>query len=136
MIKITDFSDDESADDYVNELMLQMEHVPSGQSRAFLLGTFITSVKEISEIILQRGYATLHVTDSDYISLRCLKSNNDVNATVLMQSELQGIDPFDPELDSVTKAKIQFECKYNPWYYFKEVVRASPKVQNVLNKDV
>lgn len=39
----------------------------------------------------------------------------------LMQPELQGVDPYDPMLDLNTKAKIAYECKYNPWYYFREV---------------
>lgn len=39
----------------------------------------------------------------------------------LLQPELQGVDPFDPNLDRITKAKIAYECKLNPWYYFREV---------------
>lgn len=39
----------------------------------------------------------------------------------LLQPELQGVDPHDPMLDRITKAKIAYECKYNPWYYFREV---------------
>ena len=41
----------------------------------------------------------------------------------LMQPELQGVDPHDPNLTLEQKAKIGLECKYNPWYYFREVVR-------------
>lgn len=41
----------------------------------------------------------------------------------LMQPELSGVDPYDPYLDITTKAKIAFECKHNPWYYFREVAR-------------
>lgn len=48
----------------------------------------------------------------------------------LMQPELSGVDPYDPNLDITTMAKIAFECKYNPWYYFREVARI-PQVGSV-----
>jgi hypothetical protein len=41
----------------------------------------------------------------------------------LMQPELQGVDPHDPNLTLEQKAMIGLECKYNPWYFFREVVR-------------
>lgn len=42
---------------------------------------------------------------------------------VLLQPELQGVDPFSPTLTEDQKAKIFLECKYNPWYFFREVAR-------------
>jgi hypothetical protein len=42
---------------------------------------------------------------------------------VLLQPELQGIDPHDPDLSVDVKAMIGIECRYNPWYFFREVVR-------------
>ena len=48
----------------------------------------------------------------------------------LMQPELSGVDPYDPNLDITTQAKIAFECKWNPWYYFREVSRI-PQVGSV-----
>lgn len=41
----------------------------------------------------------------------------------LMQPELQGVDPYDPNLSPEIMAKIIVECKYNPWYFFREVFR-------------
>lgn len=41
----------------------------------------------------------------------------------LMQAELSGVDPFDPNLTPELKMKIAMECRYNPWYYFREVAR-------------
>lgn len=41
----------------------------------------------------------------------------------LMQPELQGVDPYDPDLSPEIMAKIIVECKYNPWYFFREVFR-------------
>lgn len=49
----------------------------------------------------------------------------------LFQPELSGVDPFDPTLDEATKMKIALECKYNPWYYFREVARIPPNSGNV-----
>lgn len=44
----------------------------------------------------------------------------------LLQPELKGIDPFDPDLDMQTKIKIGKECEYNYWYFIREVVRIPP----------
>jgi hypothetical protein len=39
----------------------------------------------------------------------------------LLQPELSGIDPRDPTLSAEVKMKIAMECRFNPWYYFREV---------------
>lgn len=52
----------------------------------------------------------------------------------LMQPELEHVDPHDPNLDLDTKVKIAMECKYNPWYYFREVVRIPPSAGNIPDK--
>jgi len=39
----------------------------------------------------------------------------------LMQSDLQGIDPFSPNLTPEIMLKIKIECEYNPWYFFREI---------------
>ena len=44
----------------------------------------------------------------------------------LMQPELVGVDPHAPDLPMDIRAKIAMECRYNPWYYFREVVRLPP----------
>lgn len=41
----------------------------------------------------------------------------------LIQPQLQGVDPFDPNLDIQTKTMIALECEHNPWYFFREVFR-------------
>ena len=41
----------------------------------------------------------------------------------LYQRDLQGVNPFDPNLDERTKYKISLELSWNPWYYFREVCR-------------
>lgn len=44
----------------------------------------------------------------------------------LMQPELQGIDPHSEDLSDVQKVMIGLECRYNFWYYLREVVRIPP----------
>lgn len=41
----------------------------------------------------------------------------------LMQPELQGIDPYDPDLPVEIMAKINLEARYNPWYFYREIFR-------------
>ncbi|QNI21002.1 large terminase subunit [Vibrio phage vB_pir03] len=41
----------------------------------------------------------------------------------LYQPELQGVDPFDPNLSLEMKLRIADETKYNPWYYLREIAR-------------
>lgn len=45
----------------------------------------------------------------------------------LLQPELQGVDPFSPTLTLEQKMKIGVECRYNPWYFFREVLRIPPQ---------
>jgi hypothetical protein len=44
----------------------------------------------------------------------------------LIQPELKGVDPHSPNLTEHQKIMIGLECKYNPWYFFREVVRVPP----------
>ncbi len=42
----------------------------------------------------------------------------------LLNPELQGVDPFDPNLTTQQVAAIAVECKANFWYFLREVARA------------
>lgn len=42
---------------------------------------------------------------------------------VLLDPDLAKIDPHDPNLSTSFKTKVLRECLYNPWYYFREIVR-------------
>lgn len=75
-----------------------------------------------------RAYADYSTTNDTFLKLAHLyrdelKVNNWKFHLALMQPELSGVDPYNPDLDITTKAKIAYECKYNPWYYFREVAR-------------
>lgn len=50
----------------------------------------------------------------------------------LLQPELIGVDPHDPDVltDENTMRRIAMEVKFNPWYYFREVVRVPPNSGN------
>ena len=41
----------------------------------------------------------------------------------LLQPELKDVDPYAEDIPIQIKAKIVYECKYNPWYVFREVIR-------------
>ena len=49
-------------------------------------------------------------------------SNNAFHLS-LLQPELSDVDPFDESLPLQVKAKIVYECKNNPWYVFREIIR-------------
>ncbi|ABY62839.1 terminase large subunit [Pseudomonas phage 201phi2-1] len=75
-----------------------------------------------------RVYADFNTKNETFLKLAHLyrdelKVKNWKFHLALMQPELSGVDPFADNLDRVTKAKIAYECKYNPWYYFREVAR-------------
>lgn len=42
----------------------------------------------------------------------------------LINPNLQGIDPFDPRLSVEQMAMVAMECKINPWYFFREILKA------------
>jgi hypothetical protein len=49
----------------------------------------------------------------------------------LYQPDLVGVDPFDPDLSQDMKFKISLECRYNAWYFFREVARVPPNAGTV-----
>lgn len=48
----------------------------------------------------------------------------------LIQPELEFIDPFSDKLSLDEMLMIKNECLYNPWYYFREIVRIPPASGN------
>lgn len=45
----------------------------------------------------------------------------------LLQPSLQGVDPFSEDLDKETMTAISLECRWNPWYAVREVIRLPPQ---------
>lgn len=58
--------------------------------------------------------------------LQQMNVRNCVFHLALLQPELQGVDPFDPNLTIEQVVMIKEESIKNPWYFFREVVRLPP----------
>ena len=48
----------------------------------------------------------------------------------LLQKDLEYVDPFDEDLTEDVKLMVAIECKYNPWYFLREVCRIPPNSGN------
>lgn len=55
---------------------------------------------------------------------------NNLWLLALLQPELEHVDPHSDNLTIEQKIMIRNECLYNPWYYFREVVRIPPASGN------
>lgn len=55
--------------------------------------------------------------------LKATGRRNDKFFMILYDSDLMYVNPRDPNLNSITKAKILRECMVNFWYFIREVVR-------------
>lgn len=59
--------------------------------------------------------------------LKKMGVKNHMFPLALHTPELVGVDPWDPDLSEETKLAILMECTYNPWYFFREIVRIPPQ---------
>lgn len=55
-----------------------------------------------------------------------MKISNCVFHLALLQPQLQGVDPHDPNITIDEAVMIKEECIANPWYFFREVVKLPP----------
>lgn len=55
--------------------------------------------------------------------LKSMGVKNNLWPLVLMNKELQGVDPFDPNLSTEQMMLISLECHENPMYFFREISR-------------
>lgn len=58
--------------------------------------------------------------------LKMMKVENAYFHLSLLQPDLQGVDPFDPNLTVDQVTKIKTEARNNPWYFLRECVRIPP----------
>ena len=104
-------------------------------------GRFTAFEETHMTILFQRDFhqypdaiVDLKTTNQSFLRLaeiyRRMGVKNNVFHLTLLQPELQGIDPHDPDLDEETKVRIGIECKWNIWYYLREVVRIPPTAGN------
>ena len=72
-------------------------------------------------------YYHMSTTNKSFLEMhRYLKDSgieNNKFMLVLLDPDLARIDPHDPNLNRLMKQKVLRECIYNPWYFFREVVR-------------
>jgi len=65
--------------------------------------------------------------------LRQMGVKNNKFMLALIDPSLQGVDPHSPDLTEEQMARIAIECKINPWYFFREVIRvAQPGAEPVM----
>jgi hypothetical protein len=57
------------------------------------------------------------------VKLKKLKISNNEFFLALLNKDLIGVHPWDPNLSTAQKVEIMRECILNPWYYFREVIR-------------
>lgn len=81
-----------------------------------------------------KAIADLKTPNKSFIRLaqvyKSMGIKNHLFLLALMQPELQGVDPHSPHLTLEQKVKIGVECRLNPWYFFREVVRLPPVAGN------
>jgi len=56
-------------------------------------------------------------------TLKTMDVKNHLWPLALYNPDLQGVDPHDPDLDFNTKMAVVDEVMFNPWYFFREVLR-------------
>lgn len=67
-------------------------------------------------------FDTTNTSFVEYCSiLKSMGVENYLFPLALLQPELKGVDPYDPNLDEETIGKIWLECYYNFWYFLREV---------------
>lgn len=77
--------------------------------------------------LAQVDYTTTNKSFLRYTALlKEMKVKNCLWPLALLQPELKGVDPHDPNLTDAIKMKIGLECRYNVWYFLREVVRIPP----------
>lgn len=62
--------------------------------------------------------------------LRLMGVKNYLFCLSLLNPRLQGVDPTDPNLSKETKALIFTECRFNIWYYLREVHMVAPQASS------
>lgn len=80
-------------------------------------GNSIPMVKYFQMTTTNQSFLNVHYY------LKEIGISNNKFMMVLLDPDLAGIDPFDPRLNDIYKAKILKECLHNYWYFLREVVR-------------
>lgn len=62
--------------------------------------------------------------------LKLMGVENHLFPLALLDPDLKDVDPYDPLLSAEMKVKIFMECRFNIWYYLREVHRVAPMAGN------
>lgn len=85
-------------------------------------------------ILFQRDWAKyptaivdLKTTNDSFIHIarvyKAMGVENHAWPLALVHPQLQGVNPFSPDLTQTQKILIRLECEINPWYIFREIIR-------------
>ena len=61
------------------------------------------------------------------VLLKNMGVKNHLFHLTLLNPELENVDPFDPTLSFEIKNMIRLEAQFNPWYFFREIIRVPPQ---------
>lgn len=72
----------------------------------------------------------VRTTNQSFVELASKLKGSGINnhgfMLTILNQDLIGVDPFDETLSLEVKVAIAAECKFNPWYYIREVLRIPP----------
>lgn len=75
-----------------------------------------------------RAIADVNTSNKSFVRLasvyRKMGVKNHMFLLALHNPDLQGVDPYSPDLTPEQMLMISHECKENPWYFFREIARA------------
>lgn len=76
----------------------------------------------------------METTNTSFVRLanlyRSMGIENNAFHLSLLNPRLQGVDPHDPNISLEKQLMVSAECKLNPWYFFREVLRVPPITGN------
>ena len=76
-----------------------------------------------------RAIANVDTTNKSFLKIVAIYKEmgikNHAFPLALVDRTLVGVDPFDPEISLENQLRISAECKINPWFYFREIARAT-----------
>lgn len=88
-------------------------------------------VNKKSDVVLYPSKNTSFINMAEYLKNKGIKNYDFM--LELKNKDLLNIDPYDPNLSEQMKMAIVQECKQNPWYFFREVLRIEEMDGNLTN---
>jgi len=99
----------------------------AGQSATPTMGSFMPPPVIAKPTPIKRIYAQKTTKNKSFLDmhhyLKAIGIKNNEFMLTLIDPDLDGVDPYDPNLNMLYKQKILKECLSNYWYFIREVVR-------------